>query len=169
MSTTRGVCLHALVFAAGLLTSSAAIPATESGSVDDSYTWSAELVSFDENAGTMTVRARIEPYAEIDNLASFSEGDRVTLVWTGRFWAAGVRDIVSDRGAAEGYLKLPVEFVQADDDGTHVSFRVPVPDDDASAVASVASGDQVRARSPREASRWRNGVTAAAPYNGSLD
>lgn len=169
MSTTRGVCLHTWVFVAGLLASSAAVAATDSGSADESYTWSAELVAFDENAGTMTVRAPIEPYAGIENPASFSEGDRVTLVWTGRFWAAGVRDIVSDGDSAEGHLKLPVEFVQADEDGTHVSFRVPVPDDDASAIASVEPGDQVRARSPRSVSRWRNGVTAAAPYNGSLD
>lgn len=169
MSTTRRACMQTLLFAAGLLTASFAAHAANGTNEDQSYTWSAELVSYDEDARAMTVRAPVETHAEIENLSSFSEGDRVTIVWTGRFWAAGVRDIVRNADSAEGFLKLPAEFVGAEDDGSYVSFRVRVPSDDASRIASVEPGDEVRVRSPRSASSRRNAVSAAAPYNADFE
>lgn len=158
---------YALLLAAGLLASNAAARAAEPANGEETYTWSAELVSFDESSGTMTVRRRLEPHTEITDPASLSEGDRVTLVWTGRSWAANVRDVVRDSDDAEGFLKLPAEFVGFDEDRHYVSFRVAVPEDDAAQIAALEAGDWVRATSPRSGASPSDAVSAVGPYNAS--
>lgn len=132
---------------------------------DGTYDWSAELVEFDDGANTMVVKARVEQYARIPDLDSFSEGDRLTLVWTGRSWAAGVRDLGTQPEAAADALTLPVEFVGSESDGRYVSFRVPVPDESVARVSELTVGDRITAVSPRGDADWESGVTSVRHYN----
>jgi hypothetical protein len=132
---------------------------------DNTYDWSAELIAFDDAAHTMTVRARIEDYASIPNLDEFSEGDRLTLVWTGRSWAAGVRDLGTNPETAPEALTLPVEFVGTENDGRYVSFRVPVPADSLARVRELMIGDRVTGVSPRGDAEWSSGVVSVRHYN----
>lgn len=131
----------------------------------DTYDWSAELVEFDDGADTMTVKARVEQYAGIPNLDEYSEGDRLTLVWTGRSWAAGVRDLGTNPETADEALTLPVEFVGSESDGRYVSFRVPVPADSVARVRELTAGDRITAVSPRGDADWDSGVISVRHYN----
>ena len=78
-----------LVFLMATLSAAISIygaPANPSGTDDaqaNAYTWSAELVSFESRTNTAVVEARIESHASIDTLESFSEGERLILVWSG--------------------------------------------------------------------------------------
>ena len=69
MSLTQNVCKQASLFAAGLLISGAELGAAETERVDDDdvYTWSAELVEFDDSSRLTTVKSRIEGHADRRN------------------------------------------------------------------------------------------------------
>lgn len=154
-----------LLFAGGLLgwhlTAAAAEDATEARG---EYSWSAKLIEVDEANGTVTVEARLEEPDEVDREA-LSAGDRVTLAWVGRSWAAGVSDIGTDLELSADRLTLPVEFVSFEMDGHYVRFRVPLPDDAVQSVAALESGDWVTGISPRESRGWNQAVTRLRPYN----
>lgn len=154
---TIGFTLAASILATG------AIAATVEAA-DETYEWSAEVVRFDKSAETLTVRARIESYAPISDLSGYSEGQRLTLVWTGRSWAAGVRDVGVSPDLPEGALSLPIEFVHADDN--YVTFRVHVPGGSVAKVAALEPGERVTGHSPRgDTPDWEAGVVSLRHYN----
>jgi len=131
----------------------------------DTYEWSAEMVAYDAAAGTMTVRARIEQYSPIESLESFEEGDRLTLVWTGRSWASGVRNIAVDPVLDEAVLRIPIEFVGTELDDRYVVFRVPVPAGSAARLEALEPGARITAASPRGDVDWDGSVVSVRHYN----
>ena len=46
----------------------------------DTYTWSAELVAFDETANTAIVKSYVSP--TVGDLSSLTAGDRITVTWS---------------------------------------------------------------------------------------
>jgi hypothetical protein len=154
---------HGFVIGA-LLAVTAALPAAAAGAADESYTWSAELVSVDGAARTVTVQSRLVSNAEVE-LDSLDSGDRVTLTWSGINTAAGVRRIVDGQAPEDDRLTLPIEFVSAEHDGQYVRFKVAVPDDDVSKLASLTPGSWITATSPRRPERFEEAVTDVRPYN----
>lgn len=162
----RQICTQTLLVAGGLLALNAVSHADESaGAMPDEYEWSAELVAFDADERVLTARARVENHAEIESLAEFDAGDRLTLTWTGRFSAAGIRDLSRTRDSSPDRLTLPVEFVSSEMDGQYVNFRVPVPPADVAALEALSPGDWVTAASPRQATEWSQAVNTIRPYN----
>lgn len=131
---------------------------------DDTYDWSATLISVDESAGTAVFEARVESYADIP-FDTFSEGDRLTLIWTGRMWAAGVRDLTADPELDSKTLSLPVEFVAATNNDRYLQFRVAVPRDYLAEVAAMEPGVRVTGVSPRMADDWNEGLISLRYYN----
>jgi hypothetical protein len=79
---------------AGLL----ALLAAYSAAADDSYNWSAELVSVDESAETAVLKAMVTTHANVGELPTLAEGDRVTIIWSGMTRASGIRGITRDGG-----------------------------------------------------------------------
>lgn len=155
--------------AAALLTlglASAASGATGANAADDeTYEWSAKLVSFDATTNTAVVRALVESYVDIDGLNGFSDGDRLILTWTGRHWAGGIRSLDRDPDLADSALSLPVEFVSTELGGRYVDFRIPVPESARSEIASFEPGTRVTGTSPRMATEWAKGVMSLRHYN----
>src|ERR1044071_5806880 len=49
----------------------------------DTYTWSGELVSLDEGARILTVKARVVGDQPMTELPKFKAGDRILLTWSG--------------------------------------------------------------------------------------
>lgn len=166
LNPIRQTCTQALLVAGGLLALNAASHADESAStMPDEYEWSAELVAFDAAERTLTAQARVEHHAEIENLAEFDAGDRLTLTWTGRFSAAGIRDLSPTRETSPDRLTMPVEFVSSEMDGQYINFRVPVPPADVAAIETLSPGDWIRGTSPRQATEWSDAVSTIRPYN----
>ena len=148
----------------GLLAMAAALPASAGPAANDTYTWSAELVEVDEPARAVTVQSRLVGNAEVD-FDALEKGDRVTLTWSGINIAAGVRRIVDGEPPADDRLTLPIEFVSAEHDGQYVRFKVPVPSDDLTRLASLEPGTWVTATSPRRAEHFEEAVADLRPYN----
>jgi hypothetical protein len=129
------------------------------------YSWSAELVAVDADAATMTIEARLVTEADAAILESLKGGERVTLVWSGNNWAAGVRRVTRDAPAEGDRLTLPIEFVSREGEDRYVRFKVPVPSVDRQRVRSMTPGTWVMATSPRRAVKFEEGVATVRPYN----
>lgn len=132
---------------------------------DETYEWSAKLVSFDSATNTAVVQALVESYVDIDGLDEFFDGDRLILTWTGRHWAAGIRSLDRDPDLTDSPLLLPVEFVSTELDGRYVNFRIPVPESARSEIAGFEPGTRVTGTSPRMATEWAKGVISLRHYN----
>lgn len=132
---------------------------------DDPYEWSAALVAYDAEAGTAVLRARVNSHAELGRPAEYSDGERLTLIWSGRSWASGVRSLERDPELTPTTLSLPVEFVSVEDDGRYLNFRIAVPDDVADAIADIEVGSYVTGTSPRMATYGDTAVYSLRHYN----
>lgn len=158
---TLGIAAAAALGLTGLVVQAA----SAQGSADDTYEWSAVLQSYDASSNTAVLQARIETYVEIEGLADFEDGDRLTLVWTGRNWAAGVRDIAENPELTKDTLSLPIEFVSTARDGQYVNFRVQVPDSASATLAGMSEGARVTGISPRQPADWSSAILTMRHYN----
>ena len=163
-NTTFRSMLAGAAAAAAFLGLTAAAAAAEMP-MDDTYDWSASLISVDQASGTAVFQARIEAYAHIGGLDSFKDGDRLTLVWTGKSWAAGVRDLGMHPAVEPDALKLPVEFVSTARDDTYLNFRIAVPADAMKKLVDMGTGARVTVYSPRKGATWGNSVVKLRQYN----
>src|SRR5437773_11611758 len=59
------------------------VAAQSSQPAADTYTWSGELVSLDEGARILTVKARVVGDQPMTELPKFKAGDRLLLTWSG--------------------------------------------------------------------------------------
>ena len=152
------------VLAVGLLAMAVSSPGWSGNAASDSYTWSAELVEFDQPARTVTVQSRLVSNAEVD-FKEFDKGDRVTLTWSGLNTAAGVRRIVHGDAPDGDELTLPIEFVSPELDERYVRFKVAVPSDDIAKIALLQPGSWITATTRRGAEHFEEAVVDLRPYN----
>ena len=120
---------------------------TDNLATDVTYTWSAELVAFDEATRMATLRHSLVGHPPQD-LTGFSNGDRIILTWSGVHSAGLIRSIAPGE-MARGHLAMPVEF--AGFDGRYVTFRLPIPADYVNQVLALEPGEWVTATSPHAA------------------
>lgn len=149
---------------AALLAAAFTLPAA----ADDetaTYTWSAELLAVDEQAGTITARARFVTEADTAAVAALPAGTRATLVWSGMNWAAGVRRVTREAPTEDDWLTLPIEVLATEDDGRYLRFAVAVPKEDIPKVKPLAEGGWVTAESPRRAAPGAAPVLTLKPYS----
>lgn len=147
------------------LASSASLAAQTVKKDADTYEWSANLISFDKATNTAVMQARIESYVTIDGLDEFKDGDKLTLVWTGREWAAGVRNLTEHPKLMSGDLSLPVEFVKTEHDGQYVDFRIHIPAGSVDTIAAMEPGTRITVTSPKTAKDAMSAVTSLRDYN----
>jgi hypothetical protein len=158
--TTRSQFLSLVLFAGAAVGAGGARAASE-----ETYDWSAQLVSFDAATGTAVLKERVEAHADIVGLDGFADGDRLTLVWTGRSWAAGIRDLARDPELPEWALRLPVEFVASEGDGEYIHFRIKVPASAVEMLAGLDPGVRLRGESPRTGANFDAAVVSLRHYN----
>src|SRR5689334_12704166 len=154
------------VVALGLLAMATALPASAENATNqsDTYTWSAELIEVDQPDSTVTVQSRLVSDADVD-FDALHEGDRVTLTWSGINTAAGVRGIARGNAPAADSLTLPIEFVSPQLDERYVRFKVAVPREDLTKLATLQPGSWVTATSRRHAKHFEEAVADLRPYN----
>jgi hypothetical protein len=129
------------------------------------YTWSAELVAFDPASNMLTVKAVLVSNPEKTDFAALHAGDRAVVTWSGLWTAAGIRAV--ERGTTSSFdrLTMPVEYVGSELDGRYVSFKLPIPADDAAAIATVKPGAYVTVTSPLRAKTAADVVQSIKPYS----
>ena len=122
--------------------------------VSETYTWSAELVAFDEAEALATVRARLVE-ENLNEPSGFSAGDPIVLTWSGVHSAAAGILAVAPGERAWGRFEMPVEFVSLE--GRYLTFRTPIQADFVNTIMALEPGRWVTATSPHAA--WdRNAV-----------
>ena len=119
----------------------------------ETYTWSAELVAFDEATGKVTLRHWLVDH-DAQALTGFHDGDPIILTWSGFVSASGIRGIAHGE-TAKGRFEMPVEFASVDD--RYLSFRVPVHADYTTTLRGLRPDEWVTTTSPHAASD-RNAV-----------
>ena len=155
----------ALLLAGGFAAESGA--ATTSQKAAATYTWSAEVVSFDKSSRMLTLKSRIEEASEVKGLDHLMKNNPITLTWTGFTWGAGVRDVTRghESSAPADTLILPAEFVSTELDNRYIVYRLPVPAASVSNIEKVMPGQWVTAMSPRHSSDPRKAILDIHPYN----
>ncbi|HEU4618556.1 MAG TPA: hypothetical protein VFV10_10965 [Gammaproteobacteria bacterium] len=158
----------ALISLVGASFAQSALAAGEtSTNANDQYTWSAELVSFDQASKMATVKVRMDNPSGNKVVGDLMKGDPITVVWTGITWGAGVRDVV--RGYQSNLpadaLSLPAQFVAVDDKDNYISFEVLVPDTSAAKIQALKAGDWVTGTSSKHAADPKQAVAAIRGYN----
>lgn len=149
----------------GLLAFAGAFAADEPPSPSSPYTWSAELVAFDQAASTVTVKARRVETTDRELKLELDPGERAMLTWSGISTAAGIRDIEPGETSSYDRMTLPVEYVGSELDGRYVSFKVPVPAEAAAKLSQLAPGQWVTATSPHRPQSAQDAVVSIRPYN----
>lgn len=140
--------------------------AQDSSDAANGYEWSAELVAFDTGSGKATLKARMDTRADRSILAELSEGDAITITWTGITWGAGIAAVERGGSASSAdRLDMPAEFVGTDMDDMYLVFRVPVPQASASKIQALDPGAWVTATTSHDASRLDQAVSRIRPYN----
>jgi len=159
--STINLSLRATVAVAVLTLCAAAGAAPETA---DTYTWHAELVAFDGATKTATLKARVVSHNEMSDWSAFTEGERITLTWSGTFSnASGVRTIAKGTSGHD-QLSMPVEFRSFDDEGKYLTFRVMIPEKHVGRISALKPGDWVTARSRHHATDPKMAVTGIRAY-----
>ena len=134
----------------------------------DTFTWNAELVSFDTTAKSMTVKSRVAYQEAISE--HFKPGDRVWIVWSGIHDSSDavrqVRRYDTSRKIDET-LVLPAERVSTEAPNQSIAIRVLLPDSALSAIKTVKPGEWVTVTSRHRPSSDEEAVIAVRPYGAS--
>ena len=136
----------------------------------ETYSWSGELVGFDANSRTITVKSPVFGDQATAELPRFNPGDRIILTWSGYDTYA---DAISRAIRYEAGKKwnepftFPVEFVAYESPRRYLTFKFQVPAGSVEALKSLKPGEWVTATSRHRPSGETEAITAVHPYTAS--
>ena len=136
----------------------------------ETYSWSGELVSFDANGGTITVKSRVVGEQALKDLPQFNAGERIVLTWSGfdTYADAILRAVRYDATKKWNEpFTVPVEFVAYESPRQYVTFRFQVPAASAEPLKSLKPGEWVTATTKHRASNEAEAITAVHAYTAS--
>ena len=136
----------------------------------DTYSWSGELVGFDANTRTITVKSRVVGDQALAELPQFKSGDRIVLTWSGFDTYADAISRVGRHDAAKKWnepFTFPVEFVAYESPRQYVTFKFKVPAASVEALKVVKPGEWVTATSRHRPSNETDAITAVNAYTAS--
>ena len=150
-----------VAFAAGSLAAQSQQP------VSETYEWSGELVSIDENTGTATIKARLVDQEGVADLKRFKIGERVALWWSGSDkYADAIRRVMpysANRKDAERF-HLPAELVSTEAPNQYVTFRLKVTTAHIATLKTVKPGEWVTVTTSHRPSGEADAVVSIRPY-----
>jgi hypothetical protein len=134
------------------------------------YSWSGELVSFDANGRTLTVKSRVLGDQALKDFPQFNMGDRIVLTWSGfDLYADGILRAVRYDAAKKWNepFTFPVEFVAYESPRQYVTFKCQVPAASVDALRSVKPGEWITATSKHRAANETEAIMAVHAYTAS--
>jgi hypothetical protein len=159
--------LATVLVAGAVITAHAQQPAAGAQADSPTYAWHAELVSFDQAAKTLTVKAHIVNPGAAGELKNFKAGDRILLQWSGFDNSAnGIRGFMKydvAQSKKDRFL-LPVELVSPTVQGDYVTLKLRAPDAAAAALQAVKPGEWVTITSKHRPAGDADQVVAVRPY-----
>ena len=136
----------------------------------ETYSWSGELVGFDANGRTITVKSRVVGEQALKELPQFKAGDRVVLTWSGFDTYADAISRAVRYDATKKWnepFMFPVEFVAYESPRQYVTFKFQIPAGSVEAVKAVKPGEWVTTTSKHRASNETEAITAVNAYTAS--
>ncbi len=116
------------------------------------YRWDGELVSLDEAAGMLTVKARVASSSGLARVADARAGEPIVINWSGYLTrASAIRSAMPDDGSGlwgSNRFLLRATMVDADPAGGYLTFRTALPDDSLATVRALTQGSWASVRSP---------------------
>ena len=134
------------------------------------YSWSGELVSFDANGRTLTVKSHVAGDQALKALPQFNSGDRIVLTWSGfDLYADGILRVVRYDASKKWNepFTFPVEFVAYESPRQYVTFKCQVPAASVDALRSVKPGEWITATSKHRAANETEAIMAVHAYTAS--
>ena len=134
------------------------------------YSWSGELVSFDANGRTLTVKSHVAGDQALKALPQFNSGDRIVLTWSGFDTYADAISRAVRYDAAKKWnepFTFPVEFVGYESPRQYVTFKCQVPAASVDALRSVKPGEWITATSKHRAANETEAIMAVHAYTAS--
>jgi len=136
----------------------------------ETYSWSGELVAFDANGRTITVKSRVVGDHALKELPHFNAGDRIILIWSGFDTYADAISRAVRYDTAKKWnepFTFPVEFVAYEASRQYVTFKFQVPSGSVDGLKSVKPGEWVTATSRHRPSNEAEAITAVKAYSAS--
>jgi hypothetical protein len=136
----------------------------------ETYSWSGELVSFDANGHTITVKSRVVGDQALKELPQFEAGDRIILTWSGFDTYADAISRAVRYDATKNWSEpftFPVEFVAYEAPRQYVTFKFQVPAGSVEPLKAVKPGEWVTATSKHRATNETEAITAVNSYTAS--
>jgi hypothetical protein len=133
----------------------------------ETYEWSGQLVSLDENTRTVTIKARLVDQEGVADLKQFKAGQRVTLWWSGSDkYADGIRRVMPSPGSLKEAERfhLPVELVSTEAPNQYVTFRLRIPTATITTLKTVKSGEWVTVNASHRPAGEADAVVSIRPY-----
>ena len=136
----------------------------------ETYSWSGELVGFDANGRTVTVKSPVFGDQATAELPRFNPGERIILTWSGydTYADAISRAVRFDAGKKWNEpFTFPVEFVAYESPRRYLTFKFQVPAGSVEALKSLKPGEWVTATSRHRPSSETEAITAVNAYTAS--
>jgi len=136
----------------------------------ETYSWSGELVGFDANGRTMTVKTRVVGDQALAEMPHFKAGDRIVLTWSGFDTYADAISLAVRYDAATKWSEpftFPVEFVAYESPRQYVTFKFQIPAGSVDALKTLKPGEWVTATSRHRPSSETEAITAVHAYTAS--
>jgi hypothetical protein len=136
----------------------------------ETYSWSGELVGFDTNGRTLTVKSRVVGEQALAELPRLKSGDRIVLTWSGFDTYADAISRAVRYDATKKWSEpftFPVEFVTYEAPRQYVTFKIQVPAASVDALKSVKPGEWVMATSRHRPANEAEAITAVNAYTAS--
>ena len=136
----------------------------------ETYSWSGELVAFDVNGRTITVKSRVVGDQALKELPQLNAGDRIILTWSGFDTYADAVSRAVRYDAAKKWnepFMFPVEFVAYEAQRQYVTFKFQVPAASVGAIRSLKPGEWITATSKHRPSSETDAITAVNAYAAS--
>ena len=166
----RNITLPAIVTFCVLALTAIGVGAQTLQPTSETYSWSGELVGFDANGRTVTVKSPVFGDQATAELPRFNPGERIILTWSGYDTYA---DAISRAVRYEAGKKwnepftFPVEFVAYESPRRYLTFKFQVPAGSVEALKSLKPGDWVTATSRHRPSSETEAITAVNAYTAS--
>jgi hypothetical protein len=140
--------------------------AQSSPKTGDTYQWSAEFVSVDTTASTLTVKAKIAYQDALSELKQFKPGERVWIQWSGiHDYSDAIRQFrKAEAGKIGDDLVMPAELVSTETPNQYVTIRMKVPGNSVAAIKDVKPGEWVTVTSRHRPPSDADAVTEVRPY-----
>ena len=134
----------------------------------ETYSWSGELVGFDANGRTMTVKTRVVGDQALADLPHFKPGDRIVLTWSGFDTYADAISRAVRYDASKKWnepFTFPVEFVAYE--RQYITFKVQVPAASVEPLTPIKPGEWVTAISRHRPANEADAITTVHAYTAS--